>query len=507
MRLRSKGPIATPASHAGVVFPLTQGERATQPVGRRIVSASTARVDTGASDGAHDEMHWYRNYPVHFRELTRLAAGVNAGLIASDGLAAVHDTMRFRRQGAETSIIDAIGVPRAHYFHSVTIDGTGPANEAGLVLYDDDRPVRGAELTQVLDRWADDGTAEPSAVTALRLVDEHPDWLDLRGHTVVVLGAGAEMGPYAALLAWGAHVVAVDLPDRARWQRLIDIARRSPGRLTVPVRQPQGLGVSDDQVAQAAGADVITETPEIADWLMQLDGPIVIGDYVYAAGGMHMRTSAAVDAIIAALLGQRRDIGLAYLATPTDVYAVPSDAVTDALRGFEASNPIVAMARGLAGRRAFRPNYEEMQTMPSGRRFGIFDGLITQQGANYALAKRVQQWRAIRARDTGVWVSINVAPATRTQSVVNSSMLEAAYGGSHRFGLRVFASHASRQAMAALLVHDMRNASSIANADVQLENTMDLFATQAFHGGMWRAPYAPRSVLGFAAATGRLSRS
>ena len=36
---------------------------------------------------------------------------------------------------------------------------------------------------------------------------------------------------------------------------------------------------------------------------------------------------------------------------------------------------------------------------------------------------------------------------------------------------------------------------------------MDLFASGAMHGGMWRAPFEPRSVLGFAAATGRLSRS
>ncbi len=106
-----------------------------------------------------------------------------------------------------------------------------------------------------------------------------------------------------------------------------------------------------------------------------------------------------------------------------------------------------------------------------------------------------------------MWVSINVAPATRTQSVVNSSMLEAAYGGSHRFGLRVFAPQASRQVMAALLVHDLHNEASVANPDVPLENAMDLFAIEALHGGMWRAPYEPRSVLGFAAATGRLRRS
>jgi hypothetical protein len=490
-----------------VVFPLTDGERASQPVGRHVVSSATARVDTAASEGARDERQWFRHYPTHFRELTRLSAGVNAGLVATDGLTALHDTMRFRRQGAETPILDAIGVPRAHYFHSVTIEGTGPINDAGLVLYDDDTPVRDADLHRLLERWVEEGTAEPSTVDALRLVDEHAEWLDLRDRTVVVLGAGSEMGPYASLLSWGAHVVAVDLPGRATWQRLIDIARRSPGRLTLPVRHDVGVSPGDDKAADAAGADIVTEAPEVAEWLLQLDGPFVVGDYVYAPGSMHVRTASAVDAVIAALLDRRHDVGIAYLATPTDAYAVPSEAVTAALRGFKGSSPIVAMARGLAGRRVFRPNYEGMQTMPTEHRFGIFDGLIVQQGANYALAKRIQQWRAIRSRETGTWVSINVAPATRTQSVVNSTVLEAAYGGSHRFGLRVFAPEASRRVMAALLVHDLRNEKSLSYPTAPLENAMDLFATGALHGGMWRAPYEPRSVLGFAAATGRLSRN
>ncbi len=230
---------------------------------------------------------------------------MNAGLIASDGLTALHATMRFRRQGAEGSILDAIGVPRARYFHSVTIDGNGPVSEAGLVLYDDERPVRGAELSLLLDRWEEEGTAEPSAVTALRLVDQHTEWLDLRGRTVVLMGAGAEMGPYEALLGWGAHVVAIDLPGVATWRRLIDIARRSPGRLTLPVREPIDGDPDDGHVALTAGADVVTETPEIAEWLLQVDGPLIVGDYVYAPG-VYPR---------AHIGGGRRDRG--YLARPT----------------------------------------------------------------------------------------------------------------------------------------------------------------------------------------------
>jgi hypothetical protein len=505
MRLRRKT-VTDHGSHAGVVFPLTEGERSTQPVGRHVISSATHRVDTAASDAARDEQRWYRNYPIHYREMTRLSAGLNAGLIATDGLTTLHDTMRFRRQGAEGSILEAIEVPRARYLTDVTIEGNAPAGAAELLLYDDGRPVRGAELHRLLDRWVDDGTAEPSAAEALRLLNDQPDWLDLRGHTFVVLGAGAEMGPCDALLSWGAHVVAVDLPGSTTWQRLIDSARRSPGRLTIPLRRDVGPHPTDAVVALAAGADVVTEAPEIAQWLLELDGPLIVGDYVYAPGEMHVRVSTAVDGVIEALLARRSDIGLAYLATPTDTFAVPSEAASAAMLEYEGTSPVVAMARGLAGRRVFRPNYPSMLTMPTERRFGLFDGLITQQGANYALAKRIQRWRAIRSREDGAWVSINVAPPTRTLSVVNNTLLEAAYLGSRRFGLNVFTPQASRQVMAALLVHDLFNEQSVAHPGVLLENEMDLFAAQALHGGLWRAPYEPRSVLGFAAVTGRFSR-
>ena len=51
---------------------------------------------------------------------------------------------------------------------------------------------------------------------------------------------------------------------------------------------------------------------------------------------------------------------------------------------------------------------------------GINDSLVAQQGPNYALAKRLQRWRASLARDGGATVSLNVAPPTRTKSTWQS---------------------------------------------------------------------------------------
>ena len=187
----------------------------------------------------------------------------------------------------------------------------------------------------------------------------------------------------------------------------------------------------------------------------------------------------------------RPDTALAYLATPTDVFAVPAGAVTTSNENYAHSRRLVRGALRLAsGGRLLQRNY------PPGVEIGVCDALIPQQGPNYALAKRIQRWRAISARDAGATVSMNVAPATRTTSVVKNRALAAAYAGAHRFGVEVFEPATSNVLMAALLVHDLRS-NRTPLADPWREE-----AYAAAHGGLWTAAYHPRSALGLAAALG-----
>jgi hypothetical protein len=112
------------------------------------------------------------------------------------------------------------------------------------------------------------------------------------------------------------------------------------------------------------------------------------------------------------------------------------------------------------------------------------------------LAKRLQRWRATVARAAGTTVSLNVAPATRTRSVVRNRILAAAYAGAHRFNIEVFEPATSNTLMAALLVHDLRTGPPAQEHPWQDE------AYAAAHGGLWRQPYAPRSALGLAVLLG-----
>jgi hypothetical protein len=130
---------------------------------------------------------------------------------------------------------------------------------------------------------------------------------------------------------------------------------------------------------------------------------------------------------------------------------------------------------------------------------GLNDSLVPQQGPNYALAKRLQRWRATVAARDGVTVSLNVAPPTRTRSVVKNRALASAYAGAHRFGIEVFEPATSNTLMAALLVHDLQTSDTEAG---QARAPWLAEADGAVHGGLWRTAYDPRSALGLAVVLG-----
>ena len=318
----------------------------------------------------------------------------------------------------------------------------------------------------------------------------------------MVLGAGAEVGPLPVLLGWGATVMGVDLPVPQVWERVLELARRSAGTLLVPVARDepgQPLPPPDGEaLALRAGLDLTDDAPAVADWLAVAEGPLVLGNYVYADGAANVRVSSAVDALTVRLQGARPDVALAFLATPTDVFAVPGDAVAQSARAYATRSPAAKLGRwplqALSGGRVLHRAY------PPGADPGICDSLIAQQGPNYALAKRIQRWRATVARDAGATVSMNVAPPTRTRSVLKNRALAAAYQGAPRFGVEIFEPATTKTLMAALLVYDLYAdgdpAGPAAGHPWQDE------AHAAAHGGLWRMGYTPRSAFGLAALLG-----
>ena len=203
-----------------------------------------------------------------FNEIRRM---VEAGLlrdgaaavdVARAGLDSLHGRMRATTADGEVALDDAFTAGGGTPLGTATVRGTGErATELSLPLHG--QRLRGDALRRQLDDWTTRGIIEPSAAEAVRTVLANPDWLDLSDQRVVVLGAGAEMGPLPSLMRWGARVAAVDLDRAPIWERLLGLARDGAGTLVVPVAADADVS----SLEEVAGVDLLAEVPSVQRWL------------------------------------------------------------------------------------------------------------------------------------------------------------------------------------------------------------------------------------------------
>ncbi|WP_035758460.1 hypothetical protein [Granulicoccus phenolivorans] len=477
----------------GVNLPISAGqERSSSAYGRAVVAAALAPVDPVGAAAVGREKNWRHGYPLHLRRLVEAGLSAADGVrIAEAGLATAreravrvgHGLDRPLTQPAEPLVPLALGQWR----------GTAePETELSLPLHG--RRLRGEELRAQLATWQRAGVLEPGAVAAVTEVLAHPEWLSLPGYRMVALGAAAEMGPVRSLLRWGATVIGVDLPGAPLWDRLEEVARRSAGTLQYPL-QPD----------QTPGADLLTQTAELREWLPQQVAPgerLVLGNYAYADGVLNLRLALATDLLFTELAAELPDLAGAWLATPTDAFAVPGEVVRASAQAYAQTSwkRLRAVAKTVSAGRLLQRNYHPDEDP------GIADAIIPQQGPNYLLAKRLHRWRATVARRAGQQVSLLVAPPTRTRSVTRNRALAAAYAGAHRFGVTVFEPATANTLMAALLVYELMAPRSTPDPGVARKQEevapWQEEAERAVAGGLWRGPYDPRSALGIALVLG-----
>ncbi len=350
--------MSEPHQSTGVVFPTADtadGRRSTTALGRAVVADALRRADPVGSASAARETNWRQGYLPHFRRLIEagLPGAEAAHSIARDGLASLHERMRWVGPSGEGPLATAFESSPTPLV-SETIRGEGAPDRTISMPYAAER-ASGDTLRRVLAGWVDAGVVEPTCAEAVERVMANPDWLDLSDQTVVVLGAAAEMGPLRTLLRWGADVVAVDLPRKELWQKLIADTRRLAGSMTVPAR-PGG-----EPVEGRLGGDLIHDLGSVTQWVTEREGRLVLGNYVYADGETNVRVSTAVDALTQRVVDQRgHDVALAFLATPTDVFAVPGGAVARSVENYaqrHTSKVLRVPLRTLSGGRLLRRNY------------------------------------------------------------------------------------------------------------------------------------------------------
>ena len=397
-------------------------------------------------------------------------------------------------------------------FHTHTIHGKKPKRPEtqGKVRvpyknYETGKEVmlEGLELIKQIDAWVEYGTIEQDCGDAIKQVVQNPQWCDLSGQYFVLLGATSAMGPFNLLRDLGAHIIAVDLDRPQIWKRIIESVEDSTASVTFAMKEPFKDQKGDD-LYKLCGANIMNDTPDICMWLKDAlpkvcaGKPVTVGGYAYLDGELHVRVNLACDAIMNSVITHygAKNTRLANLCTPTDAYLIPK-AANEAAAKFYKNAPLwlkVLQPLAQAGGKLL-PNAKKPIKGDDGADIYYMDGLVVAQGPNYGWAKRLQQWRAVVARNQGCTVSINIAPATATQSVVHNKSFAAAYGGMRTFKpMEIFYQEVSLAVMGALLIYDITSPKSMANPANKLSNPMALMSHNAFHGGAMRCLYMYTTV-------------
>jgi len=491
---------------------------------KAIWTASMKDVDAKVGSKCGKERNWRFNYNKHVIKNVEVSckSSDNALKIAQQGLAKAYELFEFMRDGKVMSFQKAMtkGVICDSYdTHIIKGDKKlltvlevpyGGGKYQGMPYYlgkNDDTVISGVTLKEQLTKWVEYGTIEPSAAEAISTVNVNRDWLDLSDQYFVLLGATSAMGPLNFLLKHGANIVAVDLNRDFIWKKLFKAVRDSPGTLIFPVQM--GLGekvianLSDDDLAKVSGCDLLSKTPEIANWILGCKEiskqALTVGNYTYLDGALHVQLSLACDSIIKRICDERKNTSIAFLCTPTDNHVVTKEAYLGAKESLKSRGPptwMTLLDQLFCGKLMGKANYKCMRSVKQekGEPIRIIDGIAVAQGPNYALAKRMQHWRAVIAFNAGHVVSSNIAPSTATKSVVHNAQFAAAYGGMHHFEpMEVMYQETSNAVMSCLLIYDVMNKDGAANPKSKIakafRNPYELFSHGSFHGGVWRCSY------------------
>ena len=484
------------------------GVRSTDAAKACLAACMRASGDGQSAALCEQEVDWRSNYYLHFLKANELMLKRSpqkaidmcfAGLKECRSVFGVDGTSLAQIETGWQYNRDDISQPT---FLAEVIVGTGARTQFACPIGRDSSKNL-YELVETLRELVHKGAAEPSVVKSIERLCANESWLDGKStnHVFAVLGAGSQMGPARTLLSMGCTVIAIDLDGRPQlWEKLIEHAKSTNGTLIMPKR----LGSS------TIGCNVLTEFIHIAEWILNVANEqcpgkrIVVATFLYADGALFSRLAVAADAIAAAILSKRPDTALQSLCSPTECFSVPIEANKEASRRYHSLSvhtPWMRLVETISMGRYLERNapLRVMGVKESGRLHLLQDSFVWQQGPNYAFSKLVQRWRNLIHWWHGGTVSSNVAPASLTVSVMHNRLIRAGMLGCQFFGIVPFEPETSNSLMTALALHDLNHNADLANSDQEDPrkthggHPLDLFQSNAVHGGTWRCAFKTNS--------------
>ena len=285
----------------GIQFPLDgSGKRSSARVGRGILAAALRVLDASAAERCLAERDWRHAYPVHLRRLVELQAAQPQATVAScrAGLDAAWEALVFVRDGQPLPLRQAMATPPAPALRTLRLRGAG-RQRAGALGSAVQGPAPERRCAGAAHRCLGRGRHHRGIARRRRCTwrARIPSGSTCRIGTWCCWVRAARPGrwpgwPPGAPTSWPSTWRARPPGRRSR-----SACAPATATLIAPVAATAQLGGDAEQDMALAGADMLTQTPEIAHWLAQLGQPLDLFSIAYLDGERHVRVSLAMDAI------------------------------------------------------------------------------------------------------------------------------------------------------------------------------------------------------------------
>ena len=339
--------------------------RSTEFARRTLAAAAKDNRDLYQNiSGAPDWRKWYIRL---FAELA-IEEGRSPSQLAKMATAGLNEfrSHLHTSSGEKLSVAVAKGFD-ADLVETVVIRGSGNKRPIAVARHS-------GPMANLAGEWDSNGWAEPGLIDTFRFLDQNPN-LSLEGNLLFAVAGAAEFAPTEHWLAWGGQVAVVARNNPKTWERMIAMARASAGVMLVPVvREDKSVpleNLSDHQLAQIAGLDILEHYGEIASWMKQISNratsKFILGLYAYTPKTNHIRVQAVQEALadLAMQKFSSEKLVLSWLATPTDSTAGPASIGLDQQARFSKRSSMHVIRDSFLGiinaARAAKPKYFESE--------------------------------------------------------------------------------------------------------------------------------------------------
>lgn len=478
-------------SKNGIFFPLdSSGTRSSSNLSKIVLNSSFNSIDQPKlAQKVLAEKNWRFNYPTHYVNLVKccLKSPEIGVKFSKTALNLLYESVLFIRNGEEQNLSTLLS--SVDYFADSTLNfdtfelkGNGRNAVTDFRFHYQGKYLNSKESMNQINLWCDKGTiSEDTARSLINIQENKSKYLSresLGSAVFICLGASSEMGPYHNLVELGATVIGVDLPNEKVFKKLIDYANTKSGTVYFPKRN------------STLGANLLTELPEIVLWIKNLlkeknltERQIVVGSYTYLGSDLFPKITLACDFIGVALQKDFENVIFATLSSAADVFVVPKEAYDKSREAIKSRSTLIKFVNKLSMDKVLQENVFEEVLSETGDNFYVCDGLASVQGPNYALAKRIQHFRATVNHFEGKRVSSNIAPATFTDSVESKKITFYISRSVNIFKpIEVFDKDTTKALMTYLLLYDVLGY----DKKQSYRHPLEVVSSNAIDCGVWR---------------------